>query len=226
MDQKLILLRHGASIWNDLNLFTGWVDIPLSERGIKESFAAGEALAEIPIDLIFTSTLHRSQQTVSLCFTRYKKGRKPVFTHSHEGKLGNWGKIYSPETESHCLPVICAWELNERMYGELQGMNKDEMRKRFGEEQVKLWRRSFDTAPPQGESLKMTCERAIPYFKNKILPHLEKGKTVLICAHGNSLRAIRMHIENLSAEEVINLEIATGEIKTYSYVQGMLNANP
>jgi 2,3-bisphosphoglycerate-dependent phosphoglycerate mutase len=118
------------------------------------------------------------------------------------------------------IPVYIAWELNERMYGKLQGLNKAETAAQFGAEQVHLWRRSFDTKPPEGESLAMTAARAIPYFQKKILPHLEKGDSVLIAAHGNSLRAIAMHLENLSKEEVVQLELATGEPLIYSLQNG------
>ncbi|MGH2638428.1 MAG: histidine phosphatase family protein, partial [Rhabdochlamydiaceae bacterium] len=180
----LILLRHGASVWNDKNLFTGWVDIPLSSKGVQESLKAGEVISKIPIDFIFTSTLIRAQMTVLLAMLNHP--RVPFILHPGE----EWAMIHSEETQKEMVPVCCAWQLNERMYGMLQGMNKDEARKKFGADQVQKWRRSFDEPPPGGESLKVTSERTIPYFKEEIVPFLEKGSNVLISAHGNSLRSI------------------------------------
>jgi 2,3-bisphosphoglycerate-dependent phosphoglycerate mutase len=216
----LILLRHGQSVWNKENLFTGWVDIPMSEEGIREATSAGEKIKEIPIDVIFTSTLIRAQMTIPFALYKHKSGKIPVFLHPGQGKLDEWSHVYSEEAKKSLIPVYQSWELNERMYGHLQGLNKAETAKKFGAEQVHLWRRSFDVAPPEGESLKMTAARTIPYFKKHIVPHLEKGETVLIAAHGNSLRSIAMYIENLSPEEVVALELPTGEPRIYSYKHG------
>lgn len=216
---KLILLRHGASLWNEKNLFTGWVDIPLSSKGIEESLLAGQKIARITIDSIFVSSLIRAQMTALLAMTMHEGGRIPRLMHTGEGKFEEWSKIYSPVTEKSCIPVYVAWQLNERMYGELQGMNKDEMRAQYGPDQVQVWRRSFDVAPPGGESLKMTAARTIPYFQENIAAHVKQGKTVLISAHGNSLRSIVMHLEHLSEEEVMKLEIATGAPVLYTYEQ-------
>jgi 2,3-bisphosphoglycerate-dependent phosphoglycerate mutase len=217
---KLILLRHGASVWNELNLFTGWVDIPLSAKGIEESLAAGRSIAHIPVDVIFVSSLVRAQETAMLAMSVHKGGKVPEVLHSGEGKLEEWAQIYSKETQALCIPVIVAWQINERMYGELQGMNKQEMRNKFGDEQVHIWRRSYDVAPPGGESLKMTAERSIPYFQETIVPHLKQGKNVLVSAHGNSLRSIIMHLDSLKPDEVVKLEIPTGLPLIYSYDQG------
>lgn len=217
---KLIMLRHGQSAWNKENLFTGWVDIPMSEEGVQECIKAGKKIENIPIDVIFTSSLIRAQMTVPLALLHHKSGKIPVFLHPGQGKLEEWAHVYSKETERMLIPVYQAWELNERMYGELQGLNKAETAAKFGKEQVQLWRRSFDVRPPMGESLKMTSERTLPYFKNEIVPYLEEGKTVLIAAHGNSLRSIAMFLENLSKEEVIDLELPTGEPRIYTYENG------
>lgn len=217
---KLILLRHGQSIWNKGNLFTGWVDIPMSEEGMQEAREAGKKIENIPIDVVFTSTLQRAQMTVPLALLHHKSGKIPVFLHPGEGKMEEWGQIYSEETKKQTIPVHIAWELNERMYGRLQGLNKAETAKQFGAEQVHIWRRSFDTRPPDGESLAMTAARAIPYFQKRIVPHLERGETVLVSAHGNSLRAIVMHLESLSKDEVVKLELATGEPLIYSLKNG------
>lgn len=215
----LILMRHGASVWNDKNLFTGWVDIPLSPRGVQESLKAGEVIATMDIDVIFTSTLIRAQMTAMLAMLSHPK--VPFVLHPGEGKLEKWATIHSEETRKEMVPVLCAWQLNERMYGELQGMNKDEMRTKFGAEQVQKWRRSFDEAPPNGESLEMTSERTLPYFKEEILPLLEEGKNVFISAHGNSLRSIVMMLDQLTHEEVVNLEIPTGAPWIYTFEGGI-----
>ncbi len=217
---KLILMRHGQSAWNKLNLFTGWVDIPLTEKGIEESIAGGKKIRDVPIDVIFTSTLVRAHMTLALVMNHHSSGKVPVFLHPEAGKIEKWGHIHSEEALESTIPVHLAWELNERMYGDLQGLNKKETALQYGEEQVKIWRRSYDVAPPNGESLAMTAARTIPYFQQKIIPHLEKGESVFIPAHGNSLRSIIMFLENLSPEEVVQLELSTGEPLIYIYSRG------
>ncbi len=207
---KLIMMRHGQSYWNLLNIFTGWVDIPLSPNGIQEALRGGELIKDLPIDIIFMSTLVRAQMTAQLAMTLHSSKKVPVVIHQGEGKLQEWSEIYSPEAQEATIPAYVAWQLNERMYGKLQGLNKQKTIEKYGAEQVKLWRRSYDTPPPEGESLKMTAERTIPYFQENILPLLKQGKNVFVCAHGNSLRAIVMFLDNLSKEEVLELEIATG----------------
>ncbi len=214
-------MRHGRSAWNGLNLFTGWVDIPLDEKGIQESLDGGEKIRTLSIDVAFTSTLIRAQMTLALALLRHSSKKVPVFLHLGEEKLDTWAKIYSEEAKKSTLPVYIAAELNERMYGKLQGMNKAEMTEKFGVEQVQKWRRSFDIRPPEGESLKDTCERAWPYFQKNIIPHLERGENVFIAAHGNSLRAIAMYLDRLSEEEIVKLEIATGDPLIYTYEKGM-----
>lgn len=213
---KLILLRHGESLWNKKNRFTGWVDLPLSKKGIQESLEAGKKIKDLPIDIIFTSTLVRAQMTVFLALSEHSSNKVPVVQHE-EGKLKTWAKIYDPHAQAETIPVFCSWHLNERMYGELQGLNKAEVAQKFGEKQLKLWRRSYDVAPPGGESLAMTAARTIPYFTQHILPHIQAGKNVFIGAHGNSLRSICMHLDNLSEEEVLQLELATGDPIIYNY---------
>lgn len=214
------MMRHGESQWNQMNLFTGWVDIPLSEKGIAEAFEGGKLIKDIPIDIIFTSSLVRAQMTAMLVMSIHNSKKVPIVLHQGEGKLEEWAKIYSEETKSQCIPVIRAWELNERMYGELQGLNKDETRAKFGVEQVQIWRRSYDVAPPNGESLEMTAARSIPYFKNVILPYLQKGLNVFISAHGNSLRSIIMDLDQLTKEQVVKLELGTGVPIIYEYEDG------
>jgi 2,3-bisphosphoglycerate-dependent phosphoglycerate mutase len=184
----LVLLRHGQSAWNLENRFTGWIDVPLSENGIKEAEAAAEKLIHFKFDNAFTSALQRAQHTL---------------------------RIVLEKTNQTAVPVIADQALNERMYGDLQGMNKDEARKKFGEEQVKIWRRSYDIAPPNGESLKDTANRVIPYFEKNILPLLQQGKNVLIVAHGNSLRALVMYLEKMTPEQILNFELATAVPRVY-----------
>lgn len=216
---KLILLRHGESMWNKRNLFTGWVDVPLSEKGIEEAMHAGKLLANVPFDVIFCSTLMRGLMTAMLVMSVHHSGKTPVMVHS-KGKLHEWGNIYSEEAKKNMIPVFSAWELNERMYGKLQGLNKKETMQQYGEEQVKLWRRSYRTSPPEGESLEMTLERTLPYFKTNVMPYLQEGKNVLISAHGNSLRACVKYIEGLGEEEIVGLEIATGVPLIYQWRSG------
>ncbi|MDE3078382.1 MAG: 2,3-diphosphoglycerate-dependent phosphoglycerate mutase, partial [Chloroflexota bacterium] len=181
----LCLLRHGQSQWNLENRFTGWVDIPLSEAGREEAREAGLRLkaAGLRFQVAFTSVLIRAIETLEIVLR----------------ELG--------QTD---IPVMRDQALNERMYGDLQGLNKAETAAKFGEEQVHIWRRSYDVPPPGGESLKDTQERAFPYFQNRIRPELAAGKTVLVSAHGNSLRAIVMALESLTPEQIVKLEIPTG----------------
>ncbi len=218
--KKLILLRHGQSQWNLLNRFTGWVDVSLTDKGIKEAQSAGRKIKDIPIDIIFTSELVRAQMTAILAMEKHESNEPLLFIHS-KGKGKQWGiDSCLKEAVEMCIPTHVSWRLNERFYGKLQGMNKDEARKKFGKDQVHIWRRrSFDIPPPGGESLKMTLKRTLPYFKNEILPQLKK-KNVLIAAHGNSLRAISMFLEDLSQEEVLKLEIPTGKPIIYGYDKG------
>jgi 2,3-bisphosphoglycerate-dependent phosphoglycerate mutase len=211
---NLILMRHGESVWNKENLFTGWVDVPLSNKGINEALKAGEALHGIPLDAVYTSTLSRCIHTTVLALTT-AGGRIPYFLPEENDPKAEWSKIYSKKTEERLLPITRAWQLNERMYGELQGLNKDETREKFGKEQVEIWRRSFDVAPPGGESLKMTSERTLPYFDQEILPRINRGERILIVAHGNSLRSIMMELDRLSPEEVVSLEIPLGKPISY-----------
>jgi 2,3-bisphosphoglycerate-dependent phosphoglycerate mutase len=184
MDRLLVLVRHGQSEWNLKNLFTGWRDVDLSEQGVAEAHAAGRRLKArgLKFRIAFTSALIRAQRTLDLMLD----------------ELG--------ET----MPVFRDQALNERDYGDLSGLNKDEARKRWGAEQVHIWRRSYATAPPGGESLRDTGARVWPYYLHTIQPHVMRGEGVLISAHGNSLRALMMAIEGLTPEEIVKRELATG----------------
>ena len=214
---KLVLLRHGESMWNKHYVFTGWVDVPLSKGGIDEAFAAGEKLSEIDFAVIYTSTLVRAMETVMLCMVKNHSSKTPVVMHSADSRQHEWAKIYDKEMQQNIIPVHCDWRLNERYYGELQGCNKDKTRELYGEEQVHLWRRSYDVCPPGGECLKDTAARAIPYFQNTIEPVLEQQQDVLVVAHGNSLRALVMYLDGLTEEDVLQLEIATGDPLIYNF---------
>tara|TARA_B100000614_G_scaffold189916_1_gene170968 strand:- start:17402 stop:18055 length:654 start_codon:yes stop_codon:yes gene_type:complete len=187
----LILIRHGQSVWNAENRFTGWTDVGLSQKGVREAERAGDLLSEIRFGVVHTSGLIRAQRTAEI--------------------------IMSRNTVSGKIPVMKDQRLNERHYGDLQGLNKAETAERHGAEQVHIWRRSYDVPPPGGESLKMNAERTIPYFEEEIVPDLEDGMNVLVSAHGNSLRSIVMHIESISPEEIVSLEIATGTPMFYKY---------
>jgi len=213
----LVLLRHGESVWNRLNVFTGWVDVPLTVKGIEEAAAAGRKLENFSFDVIYVSTLVRAMETAMIAMAYNKSDRLPVVIHSEEGKEKEWSKIYDRETEQQVIPVIRDWHLNERYYGELQGKNKARTAEEYGAEQVHLWRRSYDIPPPGGECLKDTAARTIPFFREHILPLLEGGKNVFVAAHGNSLRSIVMHLDDLSEEDVLQLEIPTGQPILYQY---------
>jgi 2,3-bisphosphoglycerate-dependent phosphoglycerate mutase len=213
----LVLLRHGESMWNKKNVFTGWVDVPLSITGIDEALKAGAKIADINFDIIYTSTLVRAMQTTMLCMTKNNSSKTPIVIHTEGGKQEAWSKIYSKEMQKEIIPVYADWHLNERYYGELQGHNKAQTAELYGEKQVHLWRRSYDIPPPNGECLKDTAARTIPFFKEKIIPLLEDNNNILVVAHGNSLRSIVMHLDNLSEQQVLDLEIATGDPILYAY---------
>ena len=217
---KLVLLRHGESMWNKKNVFTGWVDVPLSNEGIQEALAAGKKFAAVNFDIIYTSTLVRAMQTTMLFMANNKNNKVPIVIHEQNDQQSKWSKIYCPDMHQEIIPVYTDWHLNERYYGELQGYNKAKTAKIYGQEQVHLWRRSYDIPPPNGECLKDTATRTIPFFTAKIIPLLKQNKNVLVVAHGNSLRSIVMHLDNLSTQEVIDLEIPTGVPILYHYQNG------
>ena len=194
-DRLLVLVRHGQSDWNLKNLFTGWRDVGLTEKGVAEARAAGKKLKAqgLHFDVAFTSVLSRAQRTLDLVLEEMGETNITVFKDQ---------------------------ALNERDYGDLSGLNKDDARKKWGEEQVHVWRRSYDVAPPGGESLKDTAARVLPYYIQEILPRVLRGDNVIVVAHGNSLRALVMVLERLSPKEIVDREIATGVPLIYR-----LNAN-
>ena len=214
---KLVLIRHGESEWNKLNLFTGWTDVDLSEKGREEAKAAGQILLKegYDFDICFTSYLKRAIHTLNIALD---------------------------EMDRAWLPVFKSWKLNERHYGALQGLNKSETAEKYGEEQVKIWRRSFDVKPPEleesdprsainqvmyrdvdrnllpaHESLETTIERVVPYFEETIKPEMKEGKRVVIAAHGNSLRALVKYFDDLSSEEIVNVNIPTAVPLVYEF---------
>src|SRR3989338_1325716 len=191
---KLVLVRHGESQWNLENRFTGWVDVPLSPKGEQEAKTAGEKLKGIVFKKAFTSLLKRAQNTL---------------------------EIILDVTGQKNIPVEKSQALNERHYGDLQGLNKAETAKKFGDEQVKIWRRSYDVAPPKGESLKDTAARTLPYFKETILPSLKDNANIIVAAHGNSLRSIVMDLDELTREQVLELNIPTGVPIVYEFDSGL-----
>lgn len=184
----LILIRHGESVWNLENRFTGWIDVELSPKGEQEARRAGELIAGYSIDYLYTSVLKRAINTANIA-------------------LGI--------ADKHNIPTERDQALNERHYGDLQGLNKDDIGRQYGMEQLKIWRRSYDVPPPNGESLAMTQERVLPYFHEHIIPKLREGSNVLIVAHGNSLRALVAEIEHLNKEQILELNIATGSPIVY-----------
>lgn len=185
---QLVIIRHGQSQWNLENRFTGWVDVPLSAQGIEEAKAAGEKLKAYQFDEAYTSDLQRAQHTLQYIL---------------EG-VGQTS-----------IPVTRNLALNERMYGDLQGLNKADTAAKYGAEQVHIWRRSYDIAPPGGESLKDTADRVIPYLEAEILPKLRAGKNIIIAAHGNSLRALVMYLEGMTPEQILAFEIPTATPRVY-----------
>ena len=197
MKSNLVLVRHGQSEWNKENLFTGWKDPNLTEKGIEEASKAGKELKanEMKFDVMFTSDLIRAQET---------------------------GRIILEEMDQTDITVIKDICLNERNYGDLAGLNKDDARKKWGDEQVQIWRRSFDVPPPGGESLKDTAERVIPYFEANIRTKVVDGLNILVAAHGNSLRALVMELEQISPEEIVKLEIGTGDPLIYECNEGKI----
>ncbi len=185
---QLVIFRHGQSQWNLENKFTGWVDVELTEKGIEEAKNAGHKINGYHFDYAYASDLKRAQNTLKIAL----------------------------QTANHpTIAPIYNKALNERMYGDLQGLDKTETVNKFGEEQVKIWRRSYDIAPPNGESLKDTAARVIPYYENEIVPKLKANKNIVIVAHGNSLRALIMYLENMTPEQILQFEIGTAQPRLY-----------
>ena len=210
----LVLVRHGQSQWNLENRFTGWVDVPLSAKGREEATMAGKKLKDIHFDTMYVSHMLRALQTLHYILLELADSRTPIIVHE-EKRIHKWEHHFGDISKE--IPIYQAVELAERYYGDLQGLNKAETMQKYGDEQVRLWRRSYDINPPKGESLKDTCERTIPYYTKHIQPTLQAGKNVLIVAHGNSLRSITKYVEHITDQEIPNVEIPTGVPIVYTF---------
>lgn len=214
---KLVLVRHGESRWNLDNRFTGWVDVPLSVNGIREAQLTAKKLKGISFDVAFTSKLTRAQSTLLIILS--EQNRTGVFQHIGEGEYYKW-TCASNRCSIHDIPILTDKRLNERYYGLLQGMDKKEAQKRYGQEKLFLWRRGYALRPPKGESLKQTFERVYPYFNKKILKRVKKGDDVLLTAHGNTLRAIMKKLEGISDKDIPFLDLPKGKPIMYEYKHG------
>ncbi|OMO56023.1 Phosphoglycerate mutase 1 [Corchorus capsularis] len=219
-ESALILIRHGESLWNEMNLFTGSIDVSLTKKGVEEAIEAGKRISNIPVDIIYTSSLIRAKMTAMLAMIQHRHKKVPIIRHTESDQAKEWTRVFSEETERQSIPVITAWQLNERMYGELQGLHKQETIDRYGKEKVHEWRRSYDIPPPKGESLEMCSQRAVSYFREQIEPQLQSGKHVMVAAHGNCLRSIIMYLDKLTSLEVTTLELSTGVPLLYIYKEG------
>ncbi|WP_291523713.1 histidine phosphatase family protein [Acidithiobacillus sp.] len=212
---QLILLRHGESAWNLQNRFTGWVDVSLSEHGMAEAATAGKILRDWRFDVVFTSALLRAQDTAYEVLKHNRHCRH--YIRIHETGSPRYS-LYDKKAEDEGELVVHVSEaLNERYYGDLQGLNKDEARARFGAEQVQQWRRGYRVQPPGGESLEMTSQRVMDYYHRVIEPCLRAGNTLLVPAHGNSLRALIMHLEDMTPDQIMAYELKTGTPHIYDF---------
>ncbi len=215
---KLILLRHFQSQWNKDNRFAGWVDNALSREGILQAKEVAVKLAAAKINVVYTSLLIRNQQTVLEIFTEGFVNKYPLFIHLDSGKMQKWGNF--TDTSQNDILVYVSESLNERYYGKLPGLNKEEIIKQYGKEKVHLWRRAFKEAPPSGESLKDVYNRVVPFYKKYIEKDLKKGKNILLVASHNSLRALVKYIEGISDQNIANLELPFGALREYEFDNG------
>ncbi|HPH78558.1 MAG TPA: histidine phosphatase family protein [bacterium] len=211
---KLILVRHGESKWNLVNKFTGQIDVAISARGVRQCVYLSEKIRRLDIDCAFCSCLARSKETISILMSRMKNSG--VFIDENY-TFYSWDEVSRYPSCVPDVPIFTNCVLNERHYGDLQGMDKDEARQKYGEEAVLGWRRGFADRPPQGESLLDVYNRTIPYFQGRIVPLLQEGKNLIISAHGNSLRSIIKYIENISNDKIAFLEIYTGQMMVYHF---------
>jgi len=215
---SLVMVRHGQSRWNAVNRFTGWVDVTLSVKGLLEAQQCGDKLKDTQFDVAFTSELIRAQQTLFTILSRQNKTGIVVHT-SDKDPLTLISNFMTVED----IPIYETHKLNERHYGILQGLDKAEVKAKYGEEQVLAWRRGYKAKPPEGESLEDVFKRAVPYFKNTVMPYVASGKNVIVSGHGNSLRAIVKYIENITDEQIVNLDLPTGEVIRYEFEAGQVS---
>jgi len=217
MKGTLVIVRHGQSRFNELNIFTGWLDVPLSEKGIEQAHSVSTHCENFDYDVVFTSHLKRAHETLSVILS--KQIKIGVFQHQSDKQYDISDNLDS-ELSKNILKVYTDKTLNERSYGTLQGMNKEKAREVYGEEQVFNWRRGYTDKPPEGESLKDVCERAVPYFEKTVIPHLESGETCLIVGHGNTLRALIKFLENIEDEKIPFVNLPLGRPLVYEYING------
>lgn len=211
---KLFLLRHLKSQWNEDNRFAGWTDGPLEKKATIKALELANKIFEHKVDVVYTSSLFRNQDTVARIFECVEH-KYPFFIHLDSGKMKKWGNF--TDISPNDVPTYVSENLNERYYGKLQGLNKAETIEKYGEEKVRLWRRSYDVAPPGGESIKDVYKRTVPFFKKYVEKDLKNDKNVLLVASHNSLRAIVKYIEDISDEDVVNLEIPFGALAEYEF---------
>lgn len=215
---KLFLLRHLLSQWNNENRFSGWVDVPLLGEGIKDAEEIAGRVFKNKIDVIYSSTLFRNKCTVLEILKQI--GRYPIFVCLDEGKMKKWGSFI--DISENDFEVYATEKLNERYYGKIQGLNKKNLMKKYGENQVKLWRRSYEIAPPGGESLRDVYKRVIPFYKKYVERNLKENKNVLIVSSHNPLRAIIKYVENISDKDIVNIEVSYGGLMQYDFYNGTI----
>jgi 2,3-bisphosphoglycerate-dependent phosphoglycerate mutase len=220
----LILVRHGEPFFKPDDRFIGWIDIPLSRKGIKEALDCAVKLENIELDLAFASNLFRTQETLLVILSGQKK--TGIRVHEKVGDKSEVGKMkwysYSKKLNNNLIPVFCTAALNERYYGRLQGGKKQKMEEKYGAEKIAFWSLDFKTGPHDGESLKVVYERAVSYFKKEVMPAIKDEKTVIICAHQGSLRALVKYIENIPDKDIMDVNFSTGEIVVYNFSEGRL----
>ncbi len=221
---RLILARHGEPGLKPEDRLAGWVDVPISRRGIEEALECSVELERLELDLAFASNLVRTQETLFIMLSGQKKTGVIVHEEAVDGE--NPGKtdwyLYPEKLGKKLIPIYFTPSLNERYYGKLQGRKKQKMEEKYGAEKLASWRWNFEPGPPEGESLKAVYKRAVPYFEEKILPAVKAGKNVLVCAHQSSLRALVKYIEGISDEDIREVRFSTGELAIYRYSEGKL----
>src|ERR1035437_586300 len=220
----LILVRHGEPCFKPDNRFVGWIDIPLSKKGIEEALDCAVKLENIELDLAFASNLVRAQETLFIILSSQKK--TGIHVHEKVGDKSEVGKIkwhsYSKKLNKNLIPVFCTAALNERCYGKFQGEKKQKMEEKYGSERIAFWRFDFEIGPPDGESLKVVYERTVSYFVQKVMPAIKDGKNVIVCAHRGSLRALVKYIEDVPDKDIMDINFSTGELVKYYLLEGRL----
>ena len=220
----LILVRHGAPCFKPEDRFVGWIDLPLSRKGIEESLDCAAELENIELDLAFASNLVRAQETLFIILSGQKK--TGILIHEQAGDKSKIGKIkwysYSEKLNNNLIPIFCTASLNERYYGKLQGGKKRKMEEKYGAEKIAFWSLDFETGPPDGENLKVVYERSVSYFVQKVMPAIKDGKNVIVCAHQGSLRALVKYIENIPDKDIMDVNFSTGGSVAYNFSEGRL----